>query len=137
MSAATTSKERALRLAGWAGLILGIGLAYALFVHLTGWGVPCPFHTVTGLWCPGCGVTRMCLSLLRLDLRGAWRANPGLLLLLPFLLALLASLAWRYGKTGRMALSRLQSAAVWAMVGLMLLYGVLRNLPWFPGLAPS
>ena len=52
-------------------------------IFVVGRGLYCPFWKFTGLLCPGCGVTRMCLALLRLDLAGAWRANPALLLALP------------------------------------------------------
>lgn len=123
-----TSKQRFQTLLLWAGLILGIGLAYALFCSLTSLAIPCPIRLVTGLLCPGCGVTRMCLALLRLDFAAAWSANPGLLLLLPVLGGLLVCLAWRYIKTGRTRLTKGQNVLVWVMVGCMLAYAVARNL---------
>ena len=122
------AKHRLRRLLLQAGLILGIGLAYAVFVRLSGLSIPCPFHAVTGLLCPGCGVTRMCLALLRLDFAAAWRANPVLLLLLPVLAALLLRQAVRYVKTGRSTLSRRESALVWGMAAVLLLWGIARNL---------
>lgn len=123
-----TSKQRFLRLASWAGLILGIGLAYALFVRLTGLAIPCPIRLVTGLLCPGCGVTGMCLALLGLDFPGAWRANPGLLLLLPLLCVLLGQVAWGYVKTGGTRPTKAQNVFIWLMVAYMLGYALLRNL---------
>ncbi|EDN02131.1 hypothetical protein BACCAP_00165 [Pseudoflavonifractor capillosus ATCC 29799] len=122
------AKHRLKRLLLLAGLILGIGLAYAVFVRLSGLSIPCPFHAVTGLLCPGCGVTRMCLALLRLDFAAAWQANPVLLLLLPVLAALLLRQAVRYVKTGRSTLSRGESALVWGMAAVLLLWGIARNL---------
>ena len=122
------AKHRLKRLLLLAGLILGIGLAYAVFVRLSGLSIPCPFHAVTGLLCPGCGVTRMCLALLRLDFAAAWQANPVLLLLLPVLAALLIRQAMRYVKTGRSTLSRRESALVWGMAAVLLLWGIARNL---------
>ena len=122
------AKHRLKRLLLLAGLILGIGLAYAVFVRLSGLSIPCPFHAVTGLLCPGCGVTRMCLALLTLDFAAAWQANPVLLLLLPILAALLLRQAARYVKTGRSTLSRRESALVWGMAAVLLLWGIARNL---------
>ena len=70
----------------------------------------------------------MCLALLTLDLSAAWAANPVLLLLLPVLAALLARQAARYVKTGRSAFSRGESALVWGMAAVLLLWGIARNL---------
>jgi hypothetical protein len=41
----------------------------ALALHLTGW--ECAFFRVTGLPCPGCGLTRACLLLLRGEVRAS------------------------------------------------------------------
>lgn len=121
-------RTRGLHLARYLLLLLVAGLGYAAFCSFTGLAVPCPFHLLTGLLCPGCGVTRMCLALLRLDFSAAWSYNPGLLLLSPVLLALLATLAGRYLRTGERRPTRTQSIALWGIVGYLLVYGVLRNL---------
>ncbi len=118
---------RALRLLRAAAVFLAAGLLYAAFCTWSGWAIPCPFRLLTGWRCPGCGVTRMCLALLRLDLPAAWAANPGLLLLAPFLLLLLLSMAVRYIRTGARLPTRREQAGIWCAVGYLLLYGVLRN----------
>lgn len=108
--------------------LLAAGLGYALWVRLTGLAIPCPFRAVTGLKCPGCGVTRMCLALLRGDWAAAWRANPVLLLLLPLLAVLLVRAALRYVREGGTIGPRWERGLVWAMVGLLAAWGVVRNL---------
>ena len=55
-------------------------MAYTALILVIGRGLYCPVWKLTGLLCPGCGVTRMCLALLRLDVAAAWRANAALLL---------------------------------------------------------
>lgn len=62
--------------------ILAVGLLY-LFYHVT--GVGCPLHFLTGVNCPGCGMTRACTALLRLQFAEAWHYHP-LVYSLPFAL---------------------------------------------------
>ena len=120
-------RRRLFRVARGAGAVLALGLAYTLWGTATGLWLPCPFHALTGLECPGCGVTRMCLSLLRLDWAGAWAANPGLLLLGPVMLALGCVRAVRYVRTGGRA-SRGEQRCAWVLAAALVGYGVLRNL---------
>lgn len=46
------------------------------FKKLFGLGLPCLFHSLTGLYCPGCGGTRAVRSLLRGDLRMSFQYHP-------------------------------------------------------------
>ncbi|ADL03247.1 DUF2752 domain-containing protein [Lacrimispora saccharolytica] len=41
-----------------------------------GLGLPCLFHSLTGLYCPGCGGTRAVRSLLQGDLRMSFQYHP-------------------------------------------------------------
>ena len=85
-------KTEPLRLAAWA--LLAVTALNGL-LHLAGRSllpalpktVLCPFKALTGLPCPGCGITHAFLALGRLDFAGAWAANP-----LVFPLAALAAL---------------------------------------------
>jgi hypothetical protein len=101
--------------------------------------IPCPLHGATGLWCPGCGMTRGLHKLLNGDLLGALGSN----LFLPVALGLLAwaFLAWALPTVSRWRLpspARLPSRT-WVVLGLALVvFAVLRNLPVAPldALAP-
>ncbi len=64
-------------------VILTIGSAYLLFILITGWGIPCLYHLTTGWLCPGCGISRMFLSLARGDIAAAFAYNPVMFCLLP------------------------------------------------------
>lgn len=55
---------------GAAAVIAGF---YAALFRL---GITCPIKYLTGLSCPGCGMTRAWLALLRLDLAAAWAYHP-------------------------------------------------------------
>lgn len=123
-----TPKQRLRRLGIGLALVLAAGLGYAGWVHLTHLAVPCPFHAVTGLWCPGCGVTRMCLALLRLDISGAWKANPVLLLLLPLLGGLLGYRAVVYVRRGSVPTARWETLVWSGLAVVLLLWGIWRNI---------
>lgn len=120
----------------WAGLVLALGLGYAAFATATGLMIPCPIRAVTGLYCPGCGVSRMCLALLRLDFYGAWRANPALLLSLPVMGGLGVWRAIVQKRTGNPRPTKGESAVTWALVAALLIFGVARNLPCCEALRP-
>ena len=45
-----------------------------LVVVWQGWG--CPFRNLTGMPCPGCGMTRAWFALLRLNILAAFRYHP-------------------------------------------------------------
>ncbi|MFT3830346.1 MAG: DUF2752 domain-containing protein [Opitutaceae bacterium] len=94
------------------------------------WAPPCPWRALTGLYCPGCGSTRALLALAHGDLPRAFTQNPLLVLSLPLLLGWAAFAlvrAWRGQPPA--ALPR-HSATITLVV--VVLYFVLRNLPWWP-----
>ena len=49
-------------------LYLAAGVFFGIFI-------PCPFRTVTGLRCPGCGLSHAAVCLTHLDIKGAFMAN--------------------------------------------------------------
>lgn len=51
-------------------------------------GITCPIRFLTGISCPGCGMTRAWFSLLKMDLSGAFHYHP-LFWLAPVLLVFL------------------------------------------------
>ena len=108
--------------------ILCVGCAYAVFCSLTHWGIPCPFHLVTGLNCPGCGVSRMLLSLLRLDFAAAFRYNAVLFCMLPLLALLLGFWLYRYIRFGARRSTKAAEVTELALVGVLVVWGVVRNV---------
>ena len=120
--------ERRRRVLTAGGALLAFGLGYALWVRLTRLAVPCLFRAVTGRLCPGCGVTQLCLALLRLDWAAAWNANPVLLMMLPVLALLGGRLTVRYVRVGSTAGPKWEGVFMWAMAALLIAWGVARNL---------
>lgn len=90
---------------------LAAGALFALWLFLTG----CPIHRLTGVPCPGCGMSRALFSLVKLDFAGAWYYHP-LVFFLPLpLLYLIHRKAWKLPGGKRTAI------AVAAALGIALL----------------
>ena len=92
-------------------------------------GIPCIFHEITGLYCPGCGVTKLTFSLLELDFYQAFRANPLIVILL--ILAIIYYLI-------KISLNKLFKINItipnyvyYILLVITILFGVLRNIPGF------
>ena len=49
-----------------------------------GFKIVCIFHELTGLLCPGCGITRCLFSIISLDFKKAFYYNQFVFILLPF-----------------------------------------------------
>lgn len=97
---------------------------------------PCPFHTVTGLWCPGCGMTRATHALLQGDVARAFGFN----LLTPMILGLLVAgwWSWLRSSAGRPSTwwDKVPTAVWFGLAAVAVAFAVLRNLPAFAVLAP-
>lgn len=66
-----------------AGVFLLILLVYIAVMSITGIG--CPIRWLTGIPCPGCGMSRAFFALLRLDFTGAFSFHPMIYPLIVFL----------------------------------------------------
>ncbi|HUR03380.1 MAG TPA: DUF2752 domain-containing protein [Nonomuraea sp.] len=91
----------------------------------------CPFHALTGWWCPACGSLRAVHALAHGDLATAVDRNVLLVLAVPLLTV--AWLAWAAGRR-RVALP---AAAGWVLAGTVIAFWVLRNVPAGSWLAPT
>lgn len=124
--------KRLCKLASGTGIVLGVGVAYALFIHWTGWGIPCIFHLITGMHCPGCGISRMFLALFRLNFVAAARYNLLVLCLLPFAVVLYAHKAWQYIKYGTVQMGMVEKVFYIVAFLLCIVFFVLRNTNAIP-----
>lgn len=119
-----------------AGILLGIGFAYYLLIQFTPFHLFCLFQRITKLACPGCGITHFLVRLLHFDIPGAVQENvavAGLILLWGPLLFI--RVIWHpkwLQKNGRF-----ERVLAYICVVLLLLFGILRNLPGMEFLLPS
>jgi hypothetical protein len=134
-----TSTRRALVGPAAAG---GLGLAAAALLHLrdphdSGSYGFCPFLTLTGWPCPGCGGLRAVNDLTRGDLVAAVSSNA-LAVALVLGLAVLWIVWFVRRATGqpRAAFARPSVRTGLVVVAVIAVFGVLRNTPWGSWLAP-
>ncbi len=96
----------------------------------------CFFHQLTGLHCPGCGGQRALHHLVHGEILTALRCNA-LLFAVTTLAAWMLARAFVKQFAGRALPSPFEHPRLcWALAGLVVLFGVLRNLPGFAWLAP-
>ncbi len=121
-------RKRSRQLIAMSCLVVICGILYAIYLQLGGPGLPCFFHALTGLYCPGCGITHMCLYLISLDLNSAFHSNPGLFVILPLILVLTLREAYRYIRYGNRPESRIDRILWIILIIWLVLWGILRNL---------
>ncbi|MBR3622289.1 MAG: DUF2752 domain-containing protein [Selenomonadaceae bacterium] len=103
-----------------------IGCLYLMWVKITGISIECPFHAITGYYCPGCGVTTLFLCLSVFDFYGAFHANPVLFVLSPVIF-------WLIVKDKIYRLNKQQHNKTYNKIALttiiiLVAYGIIRNI---------
>ncbi|HVJ45339.1 MAG TPA: DUF2752 domain-containing protein [Luteolibacter sp.] len=121
----------------WVALTVLV-LAYAAFHlrqhgNLGSWFPGCLFHRVTGLHCPGCGMTRATYAALHGNFGLAFRMNPVGVILLPIALGVLGIqiIGWVRGKRLNWFPETTPKLA-WALAILVIVFWILRNIPCWP-----
>ena len=101
-------------------------LLYLLLNRYTSFYIPCIFHKLTNLYCPGCGITRMFLRILKLDFYGAFRYNPFAFIIVPILIII-----------SFMKNKKVRNVVYYSLIILSIIFMILRNLDGFNFLAPT
>lgn len=118
------------------GILVGIGAAYLIFVLVTSWRIPCVFYVLGGKYCPGCGITRMCVALARLDIPAAMSHNLLAFFLVPALLVIFLWKAVGFVKHGSWKRSKLETVFYLVAFVLCIVFTVMRNMLAYAWLAP-
>lgn len=109
---AEIKRERRARFAKKLAVCAAVLGGYYIFVRLTGLSLPCFFQTVTGLRCPGCGITHMLLSAAKLNFAAAFAV-----------IKLIFAPDWLEAN------SRALDILVFIALIALMIFGVLRNIP--------
>ena len=91
---------------------------------------PCPFYTLTGWLCPGCGSQRAIHHLLNGNLINAWHDNPMMILSIPYLML---GLTFRFIPLRNIRLQRIEhylfhGRAISIILFILILYWIGRNV---------
>ena len=95
--------------------------------------IPCVFYELTGFYCPGCGITRVIMSLIHGEIYQAFRYNMILFLDVPVLIILYV-INLKIGKDKRVR--KCINAVVTVLLVITILFVILRNISKFSFLAP-
>lgn len=117
---------------GVAVMVAGAGAVWYFDPVNAGFFPACPLYTATGFACPGCGMTRGFHALFHGDILTALDYNALIPLVFLFfgywflsmLLVAVRGRGFGFGKAGL--------TLVWGTFALLLIFGVLRNLPFYP-----
>jgi hypothetical protein len=124
--------ERVVAGSGAAAMAAGAGVVGYFEPTTAGFFPVCPLYSLTGFACPGCGLTRGFHALFHGDVLGALDYNA----MLPFFAALIGfgfvSLVYFALRGRRIPVNLLHPNALWVFFVLLLVFGVTRNLPWYP-----
>ena len=99
--------------------------------------IPCPFHKLTGLYCPGCGFTRLIFALLEGNINEAYNHNRLVFILLPFIVSyvIYKGYLYIYNKKDKI-ICRIPSVCIYILLFIVILFGILRNTSAFSYLQP-
>lgn len=122
---------------GFAGAAIVVGMAavsvVAYFNPVTAEFFPqCPLNQMTGLHCPGCGLTRGFHALFHGDILGALHFNlliPAYLFIFGYIGLTLVSIVFR----GRgLSTKAFNPKFIYGFLIFSLVFGVIRNFPFYP-----
>jgi hypothetical protein len=130
-------KKRILKVIFFLIISILLLIGYYFLNRKIGFGIPCPIHRTTGLYCPGCGITRMLFALMELNFAKAFRYNQLLFIILPLLVAYIVYQIYLYIMDKKdEILVKIPSIVYYILLFIVIAWGVIRNLEAFPFLRP-
>ena len=106
---------------------------YLFFHNPHQYPLPCLFHIITGLYCPGCGAGRASYSILHGRFYMAFRYNPMYVTLLPFLgVYIVARLIDWILTGGNHVDQKINQKILYVVLVIVVGFGIVRNIPIYP-----
>lgn len=116
-------------------ILISFLIIYFILSELLDVGIPCLFYEITGYYCPGCGITRLLFSLLKLDFYQAFRYNP-----LIFILIIITGIYWLVKFILKKFINisiAIPNYVYYILLVIVIIFGILRNIPMFDFLSPT
>lgn len=121
-------KQRIARAAAVYLILALCALGYYVYFRLSGHGLQCPFHVLTGLYCPGCGNSRALQALFRLRFAEALRYNYLMPLEAGFVVYAAVRTTAHYLRTGVYKLTIGPEWIGFVVLGVLAAWWVVRNV---------
>ncbi len=111
-------------------IFIAIALLFLLLLFVTKSDMPsiCLIRQITGLKCPGCGMSRALLSLIQLDIKTAVGYNLLALPILIYIIYIMICAAASYIKSGRVSLFPKPEWLNIAFLVMLIAFTVTRNI---------
>lgn len=120
--------ERLLKVIKPTAIVLAIGFIYIILHLTTGFAISCPIHSVTGFNCPGCGLSRMFLNIIKLNFYDAFRCNQAVFCLLPVFAFFTVKHLYKYIRYGDSSFKKWENIVLYVIVFILLVFAVVRNI---------
>lgn len=117
-------------------IVFGLGLAYYFIVRFFKIAIPCPIHALTGKYCPGCGISRMCIALLQFDFHTAYLSNRFLFVMSPVFIIYFLVKEIIYIIHGTKKTGKLENCILILVLVATIAFGIIRNIDAFSYLQP-
>ncbi|MDX1462453.1 MAG: DUF2752 domain-containing protein [Marinirhabdus sp.] len=126
--------KRILKVVGVGILVIALAMVYFSFNPLEHtFFLQCPFHSLTGYYCPGCGSQRAIHQLLHGDLYLAFSYNPFMVLSLPLIAYGIGTKLYNYIFQAQHRVQLFyKNWFIYGYFAIAVLYWILRNLSFEP-----
>lgn len=109
-------------------ILILTGMVYAGIVIRFHVGIPCMFHVITGLQCPGCGITHMLIYMAEHDFKSAYESNQMVFVLQPVIYYLVLKNVIVYIKGDPVRHHKFDNFLVYSAIVMILVFSVIRNI---------